>query len=155
MDQLTKIKEMIAPIVEEASIILYDVCWRNEGKTRILEVSIMREDGSMDIDTCCDISERISLKLDAEDVITSEYFLEVCSPGAERELRSKEEIEAAVGEFVYIKLKNPKAGLDEVKGTLQKVENDTIYIEYMLKAVRKKTEIMLDNISYIRLSVKI
>ncbi len=155
MDQLTKIKEMIAPIVSEASIILYDICWRMEGKTRILQVSIMREDGSMDIDTCSEISEKISFKLDAEDLITSEYFLEVCSPGAERELRSKEEIEAAVGEFVYIKLRNPKAGLDEVKGTLQKVEDDMIYIEYMMKAVRKKAEIMLDNISCIRLSVKI
>lgn len=155
MDQLVRIKEMIKPIVEEASIILYDVCWRNEGSTRILQVSIMRQDGSMDIDTCSAISEKISLQLDTEDMIASEYFLEVCSPGAERELRSKEEIKEALGEFVYVKLKDPKAGLDEVKGTLQIVEDDKILIEYMAKAVRKKAEIAMDNIACIRLSVKI
>ena len=155
MDQITKLKELIAPLVAEDGIKLYDVAWHTEGKMRILQVSIMKKDGSMDIDTCAEQSEKISAMLDEKDLISSEYFLEVCSPGAERELRNEQQIKDAVGEYVYVKLKNPKAGMNDVKGTLLAFENNTVFIEYMAKAVKKKAEIELENIALIRLSVKI
>lgn len=155
MDQLAKIKELISPLLEKEGIVLYDVLWQQDGRSRILQIAIMRNDGSMDIDTCAEMSEKISELLDEKDLIASEYFLEVCSPGAERELRNKEEILDAVGEFVYVKLRNPKAGLDEVKGTLTAFEKDVISIDYMAKAVKKQIQIEVENISMIRLSVKI
>lgn len=155
MDQLTRIKEMITPLLQADGIELYDVAWHTEGKNRILQISIMHSDGSMDIDTCASVSEKISEKLDEEDFIASEYFLEVCSPGAERELRNEQQITNAIGEYVYVKLKNPKAGMDEVKGTLTAFENNTVYLDYMAKAVKKKAEIDMENIALIRLSVKI
>lgn len=155
MNQIEKIKELITPVMDEEQIVLYDVNWHQEGNTKILQIAIMYPDGSMDIDTCCTMSEKISAVLDEEDLISHEYFLEVCSPGAERELRSLKEIADAVGEYVYVKLKNPKAGMDEVKGYLTKYENETVFIDYMAKAVKKKTEIQCDNIALIRLSVKI
>ena len=89
MDQIQKIKELVAPILEKEEIQLYEVLWHNEGNMRILQIAIMRNDGSMDIDTCADMSEKISECLDEADLISAEYFLEVCSPGAERELRMK------------------------------------------------------------------
>ena len=122
----------------EDGIELYDVAWHTEGSMRILQVSIMHKDGSMDIDTCAAQSEKISAMLDELDMIASEYFLEVCSPGAERELKNEEQIKDAIGEFVYVKLKNPKAGMDDVKGTLTAFENNTVYLDYMAKAVKKK-----------------
>lgn len=155
MDPLSKIKELIFPVLEKEHITLYDVSWHNEGDMRILQVAIMKADGSMDIETCADMSEKISVVLDDQDPITSEYFLEVCSPGAERELKNEQQIREAVGEFIYVKLKKPKSGMDEVKGTLTSFEVDTVYIDYMDKAVKKKTSIELENITLIRLSVKI
>ncbi|WP_416326122.1 ribosome maturation factor RimP [[Eubacterium] hominis] len=155
MDQIQRIKELVMPILEKEEIQLYEVLWHSEGKNRILQISIMRNDGSMDIDTCADMSEKISTCLDEADLITSEYFLEVCSPGAERELKDEVQIQKAIGEFVYIKLKNPKAGLDEVKGYLKAMEDHAVLIEYMDKAVKKKVSIELDNLALIRLSVKI
>lgn len=155
MDQLTGIKTLITPVLEEMDIQLYDCTWRQEGNTKILQVAVMRADGTMDIDTCADVSEHISQVLDEKDLIAHEYFLEVCSPGAERELRSAEEIEKAIGEFVYIKFKNPKAGMDEVKGTLVSVHEDYLHLTYMDKAVKKKIDVEMANIALIRLSVKI
>lgn len=155
MDQIQKIKELVAPILEKEEIQLYEVQWHNEGSMRILQIAIMRNDGSMDIDTCADMSERISECLDEADLISSEYFLEVCSPGAERELKDEAQIKAAIGEYVYVKLRNPKAGMDEVKGYLKSMEENEVLIEYMDKAVKRKVSIELDNISLIRLSVKI
>ena len=122
---------------------------------RILQVSVMHADGSMDIDTCAAVSEGISALLDDSDIISHEYFLEVCSPGAERELRNEQEIVEAVGEYVFVKMKDPKAGMDCVKGTLLAVDENGVTIEYMAKAVRKKIVIDRGNIALIRLSVKI
>ena len=155
MDQIQKLKELITPLVAEDGIELYDVAWHTEGSMRILQVSIMHKDGSMDIDTCAAQSEKISTMLDEMDMIASEYFLEVCSPGAERELKDETQIRDALDEYVYVKLKNPKAGMDAVKGYLRAYENGDITMEYMDKAVKKKITIDGDNIALIRLSVKI
>ena len=155
MDQIAKIKVMIQPVLEQHKCSLYDLKWVQDGKMRILQVSVMYPDGSMDIDTCAGISEGISSLLDERDIISHEYFLEVCSPGAERELRSEQEILDAVGEYVFVKLKDPKAGMDSVKGTLLSADARSVEIEYMAKAVRKKIKIDSGNIALIRLSVKI
>ncbi|MEG1475426.1 MAG: ribosome maturation factor RimP [Longicatena sp.] len=155
MDQITKIKELVVPILAKDNLQLYDVSWHNEGNSRILQIAIMHADGTMDIDTCVSVSEKISEILDEKEVIASEYFLEVCSPGAERELRNDVQIQDAIGEYIYVKLKNPKAGVDEIKGTLTAFENNIVYMDYYAKAVKKKAEIEKDNIGLIRLSVKI
>lgn len=155
MDQINRIEGIVKPILEAQNLKLYEICWRNEGKMKILQVAIMKEDKTMNIDLCSQVSEAISQALDEDDFIPYEYFLEVCSPGAERKLRTLEEIKEAIGEFVYIKFKNPTAGMDEVKGTLMSVNENSLHLEYMQKAVKKKIDIVLDNIANIRLSVKI
>ncbi|MCI8272403.1 MAG: ribosome maturation factor RimP [Erysipelotrichaceae bacterium] len=155
MEQIKRIEEIANSVLEAQNLILYETCWRKEGSMKILQIAIMRHDGTMDIDTCSQISEAISAKLDEEDFIPYEYFLEVCSPGAERELRTWEEVVDAVGEYVYVKLKNPTAGMDGVKGTLIHAQDGSLQMEYMVKAVKKKMDIAYDNVANIRLSVKI
>ena len=83
MEQLENIKTLILPVLDSLGIQLYDLKWVNEKKSRLLQIAVMRADGSMDIDTCALVSEKISEALDAhDDWISFEYFLEVCSPGA-------------------------------------------------------------------------
>lgn len=153
MDSLLKLKEEIKKVVEAQDLVLYDVVWTQEGSMKILQVSILDKSGKMDIDTCAVASGVISERLDVLDLIAYEYYLEVCSPGAERELRDETEIKAAVGENVYVKLKEPRAGLDEVYGTLVAVNDATIVVSYRVKTAKKKVEIDVDNIKTIRLSV--
>ena len=155
MSQVAQLKERIGSIIENDGLILYDVEWVQEGKMKILRVSIMKADGTMDIDVCAEESAKISEMLDVEDLISSEYYLEVCSPGAERILRDEAEVAKALNEYVYIKFKNPKEGLDEIKGYLKEIQVDGYLIEYMDKAVKRKKVIEKDNIALIRLSVKI
>lgn len=155
MSQISLLKEKIEAEISNQDVVLYDVKWVQEGKMRILQVSIMREDGTMDIDTCAEMSSLIGDMLDREDLISSEYYLEVCSPGAERELRSEEEVLKAVNEYIYIKFKNPKEGMDEIKGYLREVKEEGYLVEYMDKAVKRKKVIDKDNVALIRLSVLI
>lgn len=155
MDQISQLKEKIKDLIQEDDISLYDVKWTQDGKMKILQVSIIKSDGTMDIDTCASVSSKISDMLDIDDSIPFEYYLEVCSPGAERELRSDEEVASALDEYVFIKLEQPKDGMDSIKGYLREIKEKSYLIEYQDKAVKKKKEIEKENVALIRLSVKI
>lgn len=147
--------EKVKAVLQEDCIQVYDMKWVQDGSMKILQVSILDKDGKMNIDTCASASSKISDFLDVEDIIPFEYYLEVCSPGAERELRDEEEVNSALHEFIFIKLKNPKDGMDSIKGYLLENKEDCYVVEYMDKAVKKKKEIEKENVALIRLSVKI
>ena len=155
MDRTERLKEMFLPVLQQMDIRLYDLVYRNSGRERILEVSIMKQDGSMDLDTCAAVSEKLSEVLDREDPISEEYTLEVCSPGAEREIRDLSELDSMAGEYVYVRLKEPFKKMLEITGEIQNVENDVITLEYRDKAARRKAEFTKENIDFIRLAVRI
>ncbi len=149
------LKTMIQEVVEANDCLLYDVVWTQDGSMKILQVSILDKAGKMDLDTCAKVSNAISDKLDALDNINYEYYLEVCSPGAERELRNDAEINGAIDAYVYVKLKDPKAGMDEVIGYLRQANESEVVVEYVDKTRKKEVTIEKDNISLIRMSVKV
>jgi ribosome maturation factor RimP len=89
MKPLEELEELIRPLLHAQDLRLAECKWVHQSGMQILQVAIMRPDGSMDLDTCALASQQISDLLDAhENIIPSEYYLEVCSPGAERELKS-------------------------------------------------------------------
>ncbi|MFR0830756.1 MAG: hypothetical protein ACLSGM_05480 [Thomasclavelia sp.] len=49
---------------------------------------------------------------------------------------------------------NPIAGLDEVEGFINSIEDETIEFEYLVKNIKKKVKIEYNNIKFIRLAVK-
>ena len=106
------------------------------------------------MDTCVAVSEAVSEKLDELDLIKDEYYLEVSSPGIEKPLKTFEQVEAHVGSYVHIDLKNPQNGIDSLEGTLASIDGKELLIQYMVKAVRKKMTINYDDIKLIRLAVK-
>mgnify|MGYP003228368679 FL=1 len=96
------------------------------------------------------ISQLLSEKLDAYDDDMPEYMLEVCSPGAERTLRNKEEILASVGQYVNVKTPD-----STYEGTLLSYEGQTLVVEINIKGRMKKVSIEEADIKKIRLAVKI
>lgn len=155
MTNTQRLAEMFAPVFEEMDIRLYDLQYRTQGKEHILEVAIMKQDGSMDLDTCALVSERLSDVLDKEDPISEEYTLEVCSPGAEREIRDLSELDHMSGAYVYVRLKHPFKSMLEFTGEILSVQDDVITLDYRDKAAHRKAEFTKDNIDYIRMAVKI
>jgi ribosome maturation factor RimP len=154
MDKTERLKKLIEPVLAENNIKLYEVKWTGTGKDHTLEVAIMKEDGTMDIDTCADMSEKIGEVLDREDPISEEYTLEVCSPGAEREIRDLDELDHMSGSYVYVRLKHPFKKMLEFTGTILDVTDGTVHLEYRDKAAKRKAEFTKDNIDFIRMAVK-
>ncbi len=152
--ELKVLRNKIEEIVETNNVVLYDILWTKSGSNKVLQVAIINKDGSMDVDTCQKISEEVSEYLDTVD-IQDNYYLEVCSAGAERELRTKEEIQDAINNYIYIKLINPIKDLSEVTGYLKTITEESVNVEYMIKGAKKKVKIDFSNINLIRLAVKV
>ena len=64
MSNEAKIKEGIEPVLASQNVKLFDITWTNEGKHKILQIAIEKEDGTMDIDLCASVAEVLSEKLD-------------------------------------------------------------------------------------------
>ncbi len=154
MDKLTLIKSKIAHIFNE-DVYLYNIDFITRDSMYILEIQIDRYSNPVDLDLCSEISMKISDILDEIDVISEDYYLEVCSAGAEKEIRNEKELEQAKGKYVYVKLHQPSNGIDEILGTLEDITDDEILIIHFIKGVRKKAKILKENVKYISHAVKV
>lgn len=119
--------DIALPIAEGEGYDIYDVEYVKEGPHWFLRVFITSEDG-VNIDDCETISRALSAVLDEKDCISTNYFLEVSSPGIERVLRQDEHFENAVGEKVKIKLYKDVDGVKEVEGELAEAEHNTVAV---------------------------
>ena len=154
MERLEKLKELFQPVFDELGVRLYELKWIND-REHTLQVAIMKADGSMDLDTCADVSERLSEILDEADPISEEYTLEVCSPGAEREIRDLDELDGMAGSYIHVKLAKPFKKMNEITGELVSSENGVVTISYRDKAATRKAEINKEDITFARMAVRI
>jgi len=100
----------------------------------------MKPDGTMDLDTCADISEKLSEILDANDPISEEYTLEVCSPGAEREIKDLSELTA--GQYIFVRLKEPFKSQLEFTGEILNVKIMWSPLSTVIKQQREKLSLI-------------
>lgn len=119
---------MLVSPVEALGFELVGVEFVRAGKHSILRVYIDKETG-IDVDDCADVSHQVSAVLDVEDPITTEYNLEVSSPGMDRPLFKVAHYESIVGETVSVKLRMPIDGRRNFKGTLLACENGLISVK--------------------------
>jgi len=141
------------PIIEDMGYYLVDVEYVKEGKNRILRFLIDSENG-VDIDDCAIISERISSALDETDPIEAEYILEISSPGAERPLKTQEDIYRSINKYVNVRLKEPINNRTVYEGDLLAFDGETLTLQYRDKTVTKTVNINYDQIAKIRLAIK-
>ena len=109
------VAELVAPVAEEMDIILWDVEFVKEGSKKILRITIDSEEG-IDINTCEKFHRTIDPMLDEADPIDEAYYLEVTSPGIEREIKTDAHISMCLGEKVELKLYAPKTALKHLPG---------------------------------------
>ncbi len=153
---MDNLKKWLVPLLEEKGCLLYDVEWDKKMKPPVLRVMIDRVNGPVDLDICAECSEAISEKLDEKDEFSGEYMLEVCSPGAERELKTPEQIKAQEGKYVMVRMKEPVNSFNEVTGKLEQVDEDgTLTISFFIKGRPKKVTVTADNIALIMSAVKL
>lgn len=121
------VKEAILPCVTELGYRIWDVSYQKIGADYHLEITIDSDNG-IGIEDCEKVHRAIDPILDECDPIESFYYLEVSSPGIERELKSDEHITLSIGEVVEAKLFTAKDGKKSVTGELISFEDGCVTI---------------------------
>ena len=123
-----RIAQIVAPVLATIGFRLVRV--RLSGQNGLtLQIMAEREDGTMDVDGCEEVSRAVSPVLDVEDPIEKAYHLEVSSPGIDRPLVRKGDFEAALGHLVKMETAVMVADRKRFRGKIAEVNAAGIVIE--------------------------
>ncbi len=124
----SRVRELAEPLADELGIWVWDVEFVKEGARKVLRITVDSEEG-IGIDDCEKLHRAIDPLLDEADLIEEQYYLEVSSPGVERELKTDIHIEACEGWDVEVRLYAPRNGAKVFRGVLMPIaENGNIQI---------------------------
>lgn len=124
-----KVESLLKEKIESLGYYLYDVEYLKEGAEYYLRIYIDKETG-IDLNDCEKVSNEINDLLDKADFIKEQYFLEVSSPGIERNLKKDKHFEQNIGKRVDVKLfKKDENGKKEYEGILKSFNQEEIFIE--------------------------
>ena len=126
--KLEQLQAMLAPVVEALGYECWGIEFISQGRHSLLRVYIDHANG-IQVDDCEKVSRQVSGVLDVEDPISSEYTLEVSSPGMDRPLFTLEQFAKHSGEQVKIKLRSPFEGRRNFQGLLKGVEEQDVIVQ--------------------------
>lgn len=131
---LSKVLEIVEPILEEEKLELYDLELKEEPAGWFLRVFIDSEKG-VDLEICARVSEILDRKLDSISELPEPYTLEVSSPGIERPLKKLADYQKSVGSKIYLKTFQPFIDAHgekrrEFTGRLEEVDEGSLVIKF-------------------------
>lgn len=125
MDPAARVTQLVAPLLAEQGLELFDV----EFKAGTLRVSVDRP-GGIDLDAIASATEQVSTLLDREDPVPDQtYTLEVSSPGVERPLRTPTHFRRYVGATVAVKTTPDVEGERRIQGRLESADDEGITVD--------------------------
>ena len=119
-----RVEEMLLPILDEFGFDLWDVGFVKEGKEYYLRAYIDKE-GGITLDDCEKYHRAVQPSLESFDY----DFLEVCSPGIDRPLKTKRDIEKSLGMLVEARLYKPVDGKKAVQGMLKEMDETHVLLQ--------------------------
>lgn len=146
-----KIEELVTKPINDLGYRVYDVMYVKEGKDNYLRIFIDKDEG-ISLNDCEKVNDAITDMLDEADLIKDQYFLEISSPGVERNIRKDKHFEESIGKEVDIKLFKPLENKEkEITGILKSFDKESINIELEDKS---EITILRSNISTIKWTFK-
>ena len=125
---VTQIYEMVKPIADELNYEIYHIEYVKENGEYYLRIYIEKE-GGITLNDCEALSRRVSDIMDEKDPIEEAYFLEVSSPGLNRNLFTESHYKRFVGREIMVKLTKAIDGKKNIKGILKEVNEENIIVE--------------------------
>lgn len=156
MNNIVEIVAGIAePIANDKGFQVVDIEYVKEGKNWFLRIYIDKQ-GGVDLNDCAEFNELLSQEMDTiePDPIPYAYYLEVSSPGAERPLKTEEDLELAIGRYIHISLFEAVDKSNVYEGTLQELTKEKMLLKVKDKNKNKEVEILRSNVSKARLAIE-
>lgn len=144
------VEEIIEPFLNSENLELVDVQYQKEGRGWCLRVFIDKE-GGVTVDDCQKVSRLIGDQIEIEELIQSNYTLEVSSPGLDRTLKKEKD---------FLRFKERKAAVTTYSPVNQQRNFKGVIKDFKEGSLRLETEdglieILLDNISKARLEIEL
>lgn len=119
MDVLSKITNIITPVIEDKGYALVRVLFQGDSVNKTLQIMLERQDGKdMKIDDCETLSRTISAQIDVANLIDERYVLEVTSPGIDRPLVKAQDYNRFKGREFKLETISAIEGRKRFKGKL-------------------------------------
>jgi len=145
-----KIKNLIGPVLKEAGVELIEFVCRREGRRMVLRLLVDKPAG-ISLDDCSALNKVVGSLLDENELIEGRYFLEVCSPGLDRPLRTKEDFQRHAGELVNMIAVGPLDKNESFTGRIKNASESKVDIEVRNDVVK---EVSLEKIIKAKLEIK-
>jgi ribosome maturation factor RimP len=135
VDVVGQIRTMASRVAESYGLEIFDVQFRREAHGMVLRIQIDRPgpagtaDESVSVEDCANVSRDLSAMLDVEDVVPSQYTLEVSSPGLDRPLRRAEDYQRFVGRRAKLVVRQAVDGQKFFRGTLGGIDAGDVLID--------------------------
>lgn len=136
VDLGTKIGKIVEGLLEDESMFLVEIQIKGNSSQPRINIKIDGDRG-VSIQTCADISRKLGLEIEAEELISTRYNLEVSSPGLDQPLRLLRQYRKNIGRGVRVELKNGSG----LKGELLEVNEKNIRINSEKTGKNKKQQV--------------
>lgn len=146
---LKMIEKTFTDVFKENGVEFLDSEYVKEPKGNVLRIFIDKK-GGVDLDSCEFISNLVSDWLDDVDPIEESYFLEVSSPGAEREIKDCKLIDY-IDKKIFIKCYKKINEQKEFTGYLKSFDDNILSLEIANKIInfyRKDIAIIKSQIEF-------
>ncbi|PWR24494.1 ribosome maturation factor RimP [Zavarzinia aquatilis] len=127
MELTSRIAALIEPSLLAMGFLLVRVRFGG-AKRPVLQIMAERPDGTMTVEDCADVSRAVSAILDVEDPISSEYVLEVSSPGIDRPLMKLDDFRRFSGYEAKVETVMPVEGRKRYRGRLTGIDGEDVLI---------------------------
>ena len=124
----TNVIKILEPIINNLGYEVYDVIYEKEGKDNYLRIFIDNEK-QITLEDCEKVNNAITDILDEKDLIKSQYFLEVSSPGLERRIRTDKQLEMFKNEKIEIHLFKAVEKQKIITGILKDYDQEKIVLQ--------------------------
>ncbi|WP_028953902.1 ribosome maturation factor RimP [Succinispira mobilis] len=121
------IEEFVQEKIKNTELELVDVEYVRE-RDWFLRVYLDKE-GGLEIEDCQYISELLTEYLDVKDPIKDKYYLEVSSPGLDRQLKKARDFVRHKGQKIDIMFFKPQAGIKKLVGILGDVNEEFLEVQ--------------------------
>ena len=126
--KLEQLQDILTPVIEALGYECWGIEYISQGRHSVLRIYIAHENGIL-IEDCETVSRQLSAVMDVEDPISSEYTLEVSSPGMDRPLFTLPQFAAFVGEQVKIRLRSAVEERRNFQGLIRSVEDQDVVVQ--------------------------
>ncbi len=116
-----QIRALIEPILADRQLELVELTCRPAGGQVIVRLLVDRP-GGITLAGCAQANQAVSTALEATNLISESYTVEVSSPGLDRPLTTKRDFERCVGERLRLTVAEGEGRTRELLGTLLAVQ---------------------------------